>query len=297
MRNTSSFDFQEKIHLYEVAQSTNILAREALETAIKEKPLHHHDGNLTSHGMSVHGSIFVANKQTAGKGRQGRSFFSPQDTGLYMSVIIVPPKGVANPAVLTATTAVAVCKALEEVYRIQASIKWVNDIFYKGKKIGGILAEGIVDAAKGTIPGAVVGIGLNLIPPPEGFPAELDSIASSVFPAPATSEQGATPNLKKNDLVAAIVTKLLQSLELTWHRNSKPHLPDDVMEYYRKNCLVKPGCKVQVFPMAGSTENSYTATCLGIDHQVRLHVQKEDGSQVLLNSGEVSLQSQNFTNR
>jgi BirA family biotin operon repressor/biotin-[acetyl-CoA-carboxylase] ligase len=287
----SAFAWKEKIHLYETVESTNILARETLERAIKEVPLHHHDGSLTHQGRNLHGSLFIAEQQTAGKGRNGRSFFSPQDTGLYMSLIIIPPNGVTNPAGLTAATAVAICQALEKVYSIEPSIKWVNDIFYTGKKIGGILAEAVMDSKKAYIPGAVVGIGINLMTPSQGFPSEIESIAGTIYPS--TSEE---KNLLKKELVVAIVTNLLQSLEFLWYQQTRPHMINEIMENYRKRCLVKPGTQIQVFPVAGSEENAYNATCLGIDHQARLHVQKEDGTQVLLNSGEVSLQSLNFTN-
>ena len=71
---------------------------------------------------------------------------------------------------------------------------------------------------------------------------------------------------------------------------------DDVMEEYRNRCLIKPGTKIKIFPVAGSQENAYTATCLGIDQQARLQVITESGQQKFLDSGEVSLQSLNFTN-
>lgn len=287
----SAFEWKNKIHLYQEVESTNILAREALEKAIQETPLHHPNGNLTNHGKAIHGSIFLAEEQTGGKGRQGRSFYSPQATGLYLSMIIVPPKGVSNPSSLTATTAVAVSKALEEVYTIKPDIKWVNDIFYQGKKIGGILAEGVIDSTKGTIPGAVIGIGLNIMSPPQGFPPEIDSIAGAVFPDYEPEKE-----LHKKNLVVAIVSKILYFLESLWNQDSKPHTSGAIMEEYRKRCLIKPGSKIQVFPIACSTEKSYKATCLGIDHQARLQVITEDGKQKLLDSGEVSLQSINFTN-
>lgn len=286
-----TFPSKEKIHLYETVSSTNILAREALEKAIKETPLHHHDGSLTQQGQNLHGSIFIAEQQTGGKGRQGRSFFSPQATGLYMSLIIVPPHGVTNPAGLTATMAVATCQALEKIYNITPAIKWVNDIFYNRKKVGGILAEGVMDSNKRYIPGAVIGIGLNILPPPQGFPPEIESIAGAIFPTYSEEK-----NPLKKELVVAIVTNFLHLLESLWNQDSQNHASDDVMEEYRNRCLIKPGTKIKIFPVAGSQENAYTATCLGIDQQARLQVITESGQQKFLDSGEVSLQSLNFTN-
>ena len=281
----------EKIHLYETVESTNILAREALEKAIKEASLHHHDGSLTQQGKNLHGSIFLAEQQTGGKGRHGRSFFSPQATGLYMSLIIVPPNGVTNPAGLTATMAVATCLALEKVYKIKPAIKWVNDIFYNRKKVGGILAEGVMDSNKGYIPGAVIGIGLNILPPPQGFPPEIKSIAGAIFPTYAEEV-----NPLKKELVVTLVTNFLNLLETLWNKDSQNHATDTIMEEYRKRCLIKPGTKIKVFPVAGSQEAAFNATCLEIDQQARLQVETESGQQKLLDSGEVSLQSLNFTN-
>lgn len=286
----SAFEWKNKIHLYQEIESTNILAREVLEKSIQEAPLHHHNGTLTKHGMAIHGFVFLADKQTGGRGRQGRRFYSPQATGLYLSMIVIPPKGVSNPSSLTATAAVAVTKALEEVYKIESDIKWVNDIFYQGKKIGGILAEGVMDSTTGNIPGAVIGIGLNIMPPPQGFPPEIASVAGAIFPDYEPGKE-----LHKKDLVVALVSKLLYFVESLWNQDSKPHTSGDIMEEYRKRSLIKPGSKIQVFPIAGSTEKSYLATCLGIDHQARLQVMTEEGKQKLLDSGEVSLQSISFT--
>lgn len=282
---------EEKIHLYETVESTNILAREALEKAIKEAPLHHHDGSLSQQGQNLHGSIFLAEQQTGGKGRQGRSFFSPQATGLYMSLIIVPPRGVTNPAGLTATMAVATCQALEKIYNSKPAIKWVNDIFYNGKKVGGILAEAVMDSNKRYIPGAVIGIGLNILPPPQGFPPEIESIAGAIFPTYSKEK-----NPLKKELVVTLVTNFLHLLESLWSQESQAYANESIMEEYRKRCLIKPGTKIKVFPVAGSQENAYTATCLGIDQQARLQVETESGQKKLLDSGEVSLQSLNFTN-
>lgn len=286
--------WKERIHLYKEIDSTNTVARILLQKTIQEKKLHYNNGSLNNHGCNIHGSIVLAHQQTGGRGRQGRSFFSPQATGLYLSIIIVPPGGVKNPAQITASTAVAVCKSLEQIFQIDPSIKWVNDIFYNGKKIGGILTEGVIDPSDGTIPGAVVGIGLNLAPPAQGFPPELESIAGTVLPSlPNGSPESF--NAQKIDLIATIIQNLFQSLETLWRQGDRPQEMDIVMSEYRQRSIIKPGHKIRVFPLAGSTQDSYVATCLGIDHNARLQVITEDGKQKLLDSGEVSLQSQEFT--
>lgn len=292
----SAIAWKERIHLYQEIDSTNTLARSLLQKAIQEDKLHYNNGSLTNHGCSIQGTIVLAHHQTDGRGRQGRSFFSPRATGLYFSTIVIPPGGIKNPAQLTASAAVAVCKALEQVYQIQPAIKWVNDIFCKGKKIGGILTEGVVDTSDGTIPGAVVGIGLNITPPDGGFPPELESIAGAIF-SNTTDQAVEEINLQKYDVIAAIMQNIFHALEKQWRQGDRPQEMDTVMEEYRQRNLLKPGHKIRVFPLAGSTQDSYPATCLGIDQDARLQVQTEDGKQKLLDSGEVSLQSQEFTSQ
>lgn len=284
----ADFAWKEKIHLYSVVESTNTEARNFLAQAMANSPLHHKDGSLTKQGAAVHGSIFLAEEQTGGKGRQGRNFFSPQSSGLYLTLVIVPHGGVTEPALLTATAGVAVCKAIQQVYGIELGIKWVNDIFYQGKKIGGILAEGVMDSATGTVPAAVVGIGINLAPPKNGFPQELKDIAGSLLSSP-------TEDTRKKELIPAIVHHLLQFLEAVQQKQTKPLATTCIMEEYRKLSILKPGHRVQVFPIACSTQESYSATVLSIDYQAQLLVQTEDGKQKILDSGEVSLKSENFT--
>lgn len=284
----SAFAWQEKIHLYPVVDSTNSVARQAVEAAIKEAPLHHPNGSLTSHGRKLHGSLFLAEHQTAGRGRQGRSFYSPSSVGLYLSIVVVPPGGIQDPALITATAALAVCQALKQVYGIAASIKWVNDIFYQGKKICGILTEGVADQTQGSIPAAIIGIGVNVAQSMKGFPQELEGIAGTVLP-PGDSR------LQRNQLTAAIVQHLMTDLSIVWQQHKRHHSAGGIMEEYRRLSILKPGQKVEVFPLPDSSHQSYAATVLGIDHRARLQVQLEDGSQRLLESGEVSLRSEHFT--
>lgn len=123
---------------------------------------------------SPHGTVVVADSQTAGKGQKGRTFFSPPDSGLYVSVI-VRELTADEASVLTATTAVAVCRAVESVAPTAVQIKWVNDLVVNGKKIAGILTEG---QSNGDTVHAIVGIGINVHR--VEFPDELRTIAGSV---------------------------------------------------------------------------------------------------------------------
>ena len=115
----------------------------------------------------------VANEQTAGRGRMGRSFFSPPGTGLYMSLVL-PPN---DPAMLTVAAAVFVSETLEEMIGEPVGIKWVNDVLLQGRKICGILAEGRFDG-EGRMNYVVAGIGINLWK--TEFPPELRQIAGDV---------------------------------------------------------------------------------------------------------------------
>ena len=88
--------------------------------------------------------IVVADGQTAGRGRRGRSFLSPHGRGIYMSLLISPDSALGSFTAVTGLAAVAVCRAIERCSGILPDIKWVNDICYKGKKLGGILTEGVL---------------------------------------------------------------------------------------------------------------------------------------------------------
>lgn len=111
---------------------------------------------------AVHGSLVVANKQTMGKGRRGRSFYSPADTGVYMSILIRPQLEFSESVFVTTAASVAVARAISRVYGLDSQIKWVNDIYLGGHKVCGILSEAVTDFESGTIDSIIVGIGVNV---------------------------------------------------------------------------------------------------------------------------------------
>ena len=126
------------------------------------------------------GLVVIANEQTKGKGRLGRTFYSPSDTGIYMSLLIRPDKSPEKSLIITSAAAISVCKAIRTVAGVKASIKWVNDIVIDNKKVCGILTEGKVDADNNKLDYAVVGIGINITYPKEGFPEDIADIATSL---------------------------------------------------------------------------------------------------------------------
>ncbi len=119
----------------------------------------------------------VAAAQSAGRGRGDHTFYSPLGTGIYFSILLRPARGF-SPADITATAAVAACEAIESVSGVNAEIKWLNDIYVNGKKVAGILAECFFE---GDTPVVILGVGVNLLPPKGGFPAEIASRAGAVL--------------------------------------------------------------------------------------------------------------------
>lgn len=125
------------------------------------------------------GTVVIAKTQTGGRGRMGRSFYSPKEGGIYLSVLL-RNAGPGFPADLTTVAAaLSLRKALLETTGTEASLKWVNDVYLRGYKIGGILTEGTFDMKSGVLREIIIGCGINLNT--EAFPPELEDIASSVY--------------------------------------------------------------------------------------------------------------------
>lgn len=238
--------------LYKEAGSTNQLAKQAAVS-----------------GEAGHGSFVIAQQQTAGRGRRGRSFYSPEGAGLYLSVILEPKEETLQESLLlTTAAATAVYKAVEKVCGISLDIKWVNDLFYQGKKVCGILTEAITDFESGNIEFAVVGIGLNLYRAEEGFPQELQGIAGALYP-----DEESASGTNRNYLAAEIVNCLMEETEdLKLSR-----------EYVEHNLV--PGKEIQII----DGNRSRRVKALEISQDGRLRVQEEDGSTSMLSFGEISI--------
>ncbi len=215
------------------------------------------------------GYVVIANSQTAGRGRRGRSFYSPEGTGLYMSIVLRPGNCPAEQATrFTTMAAVAVCEAIEAVSGREAGIKWVNDIFMDGKKVCGILTEASLDMKNGLVDYAILGIGVNVMPPKGGFPAELTDIAHTVF-------DEFVPE-KKEQLTAQILNLFMDYYKFF---SQKTHV-----KMYRKRCFVV-GENVDV--VVG--EERRKAFVLDVDDECHLIVRYEDGTEEILSSGEISI--------
>lgn len=142
--------------------------------------------NIVARGMAMNGAdsgtVVIAEEQTSGYGRNGKSFFSPYGTGIYMSIILnlKKEKKIFNSSFITTATAMAVSKSIEEISNENTQIKWVNDVFINGKKVCGILTEGAFSFEDGKLDYAVIGIGINVNFPKNGFPEEINNIAVSI---------------------------------------------------------------------------------------------------------------------
>ncbi len=256
------------------------------------------DGELTPAGKNYSNAVIVAEKQTAGRGRSGRTFVSPARTGIYLTVIYAPKGGITDPAKITAFSAVAVCRAIKKLYDIQPSIKWINDIFYNGKKICGILTEGTTNFETGIIEAAVIGIGVNIEDNAEAFDGELSKVAGGLLGGTAAREGGTgtkagctgTSNatlhsVTRAQLAAQIAGETLQVL-------SEP--ADQVIAEYKVLSFII-GREVEVHTLIDSAQGIYKATAVDIDQNAALVVQLPDGTRRRLISGEVSLKSESFT--
>lgn len=208
-------------------------------------------------------AIFATLEQTAGRGRRGRSFYSPKESGLYFSIVLHPSLTLNDATSLTTATAVAVCEAIKEATKKDPKIKWVNDIFIDGKKVCGILTEAVSDFESGTVQAVIIGIGINLTT--EDFPEDLQGIASSLG-----------TRVIRNALVADIF-KRVRAICLS--------LPDKAfMNDYRKNCLVL-GRSVN-FEQNGVVFN---ARALNVEDDGTLLVETDSSEIMRLNSGEISV--------
>lgn len=208
----------------------------------------------------------IAEEQTGGQGRMGRSFFSPKGTGLYMSTVLYPDPEKA--LLITGMAAVAVCEALEACFGISPKIKWVNDIVVDSKKICGILAKAV---SVGEKMGVILGIGINVYCPNGGFPDEISGIAGYLF---EKEESGI-----KAHLSSAILSKLYERYSSIGR--------DDAPLQYRKRCLTV-GRDVTVVPCE-DTASPRRARATDTDGRYRLTVEYGDGSVETLSSGEVSV--------
>jgi len=236
------------IQMHQKVESTNLIAKA-----------------LAAKG-AAHGTVIMAEEQTAGRGRYGRPFFSPAGHGIYMSFVLDPKVlGVDTPGLITTYAAVVVCEAIEAICGMSPKVKWVNDLFLRGRKICGISAEAVMDLESGTMQWIVVGIGINFTLP--ALPEELRPIVGAVF-------EEASPCVTRSQLAAEVINRLL----------APPYSQVKIIEKYRERLFIL-GMKVRV---EGAVE-PYEATVLDVDEMGRLLVRNDAEDVVVLSAGEISI--------
>ena len=216
---------------------------------------------------AVHGSVLVADHQSAGRGRMGRSFVSPRGKGLYLSCLLrtnLPGEVLVR---ATGMAAVAVCRAVERVSSAEPAIKWTNDLVLNGKKLCGILAETVILGQETAL---VIGVGVNVRHTREDFGPEVAEIATSLEMEGFSVSRAA---------LAAAVIEELQKLSEQLGGDISPWV-----EEYRRRC-VNLGKEVRLL----WTEGQEQAVALDVDAAFGLVVRRLDGSVSVVRTGEVSV--------
>jgi BirA family biotin operon repressor/biotin-[acetyl-CoA-carboxylase] ligase len=203
-------------------------------------------------------ALFVTRSQTAGRGRRGRSFFSKG--GLYMTLALNPET--ENTVSLTTLVSVAVARAIDEVCGVKVGIKWVNDIYFEGRKICGILCENVCDPISGESRGVIIGIGVNL--GVNDFPNEIKNIAGGLSDSTVSAEK----------LCAKITENIFVCI----------NNPETTLRKYKALSIVLG--KEITYEQNGITQ---TAKALDIDPFGGLVVKNQNEEMVTLSSGEITI--------
>ena len=234
---TENIDFS----LYDSVTSTNDLLKQEVLNGARE------------------GRIIAALSQTKGRGRKGKTFISNKG-GMYLSILVKPEKLDFDTTLITSASAVAVCKAIEEITNQKTSIKWVNDVLIGNKKVCGILCESLICGKESFV---IVGIGLNFYC--SEFYKEIREVAGCIF---KTSE---ISNFEV--LTAKIIDNFFEIY------NSSDFLEDYIKRSIVLNkeiFVIKNGEKVSAFALA-------------LDNKCRLKVKYPNNKEEMLSSGEISI--------
>lgn len=212
-------------------------------------------------------TLVIAQSQTNGRGRMGRTFYSPDETGIYFSLLLHPEFSAEKSLFLTVMAAVSVAETVMKYNKNDVKIKWVNDIYIDGKKVCGILTEGSINAEK-KLDYAVVGIGINVIAPENDFPEDIKDIATAIFP-------GKTQEYIKEKIVAEVVNRFFKMYN---------GIDTDFVKRYKDYSFLT-GKEINIIS-AGSVR---PATVLDITDDCHLLVKNEKGEIEEISSGDVSV--------
>ncbi len=247
------FPWAEYLHLYDELPSTNDAAKD-----------------LALHG-APEGTTVIARRQSAGRGRMGRQFVSPEGLGLYLSVVLRPNCPADALMHLTCAAAVAACDGVENTCGLRPQIKWTNDLVVNGKKLGGILTEMSLDSATGLVDFAVLGIGINCLHTQKDFPAQLQGIATSLA---IIQNRTVTPLALAGFILPAIYEM----------RNRVLTEKAQLMDAYRHDCMTTDKDVALV-----NGDSRIYAHALRIDDDGGLVVRLTDGSEKTVTTGEISV--------
>ena len=238
---------------FSILDSTNNQAKKKLNEEIKKD------------------TLILSEEQTEGKGRLGRIFISPANTGLYMSLVLHEVPSQKNPTLITTVAAVAVCQAIEKLTNKNPKIKWVNDLFLHEKKICGILTEGIINMETQTIGSIILGIGINITVDEENIPSNLQNIIGGLFQSQVEKQK-----VTRNQLAAQIMNEFYP---LYAKMETKEYLDE-----YRARCFVL-GQEVTFI----HNKEALAGTAIAIDDTGGLVIQMKDSSTRTLSYGEISI--------
>lgn len=268
---------------YSLSPSSDVMSAEGIRTFLKNDyqilPITvyktisstNSEAKILAMQNAEHGTVIISEEQTHGRGRMGRNFYSPADSGIYMSIILKPNLNIADSVLITTAAAVAVCKAIDKFTIQEPKIKWVNDIYINDKKVCGILTEAVTDMESGTINSVIVGIGLNV--KTEFFPAELTEIAGSIF-------NSNNDSFIRNQLAAEIINNVLLMCENIQDRS--------FLEFYKKRSTIL-GERIRYL----KNNQWFEGYAQDIDEFGGLIVFHDDGRKEVLHSGEISVRKQN----
>ena len=246
------YPWQEHFHYFEELDSTNdrlkIMARQG----------------------APHGTVLIADRQTGGHGRLGRSFHSPGGVGIYLSILLRPDCAPADLMHLTCATAVAMCDAVEKATGLRPGIKWTNDLVHGKRKLGGILTE-LGLSPRGGVDYAIIGIGINCCQQQDDFAPDIQDIAASLAMV--------TEDKIDRSAVAAAMMEALWNMDQILLTEKKA-----ILDRYRADCITV-GQEISVV----RGEKVRHGNALNVDDEGALVVRYDDGTVEAVNSGEVSV--------
>lgn len=215
------------------------------------------------------GRLIVSRSQTRAKGRLGKTFYCSEDIGVYFSVLLRPGKETEKIPFLTVMAAVAVAETVMQYTDDEISVKWVNDVYKNGKKICGILTEGSLSLENGGLDFAVLGIGINVFAPENGFPEDIADRAAAIF------EKGKAPAEIKSKIIAEVLNRFFD----LYNGKDKNY----INRYKKYSFLTGKNIDVIYY------DRTEPATVMDISDECHLIIKTERGETKILSSGDVSI--------